>query len=407
MAADYTPWLFVPNLASAFFFFGVWLIYRRGDAKRLRDAAAIGVTLGIIFLAHTVPALLLSAIVTTTALGERGLKPRVLGWLAVVAGTQLLVDMVFLGPLLLHYHLHIVNSVAGAWTDPLLDSYNLFRKTAVINIPGVLALGAAWLLRHRAPFNRRTAIILLTWIGVCGAFLLRYATCTTLRAGGTVCRTFIIPAHHFHFYLQAAWAFVIGHILWHSVRLYWHSSTNEQLRLRKGLAIATCSIGLIFVGGFGLFMRPYDVEARARTWEEGKKFDSSTYRWLLANTRPHDLFVTQIQTPPLEEPATDTVMAAGRRLVAAPELHSNPYLDWHERDERRRRYLAAALIPIASAEQDLCAFRAEAGPDADAWFALPNSVVVSAAQLQPAYRSAYLTIYRITSNCDLPARPTH
>ncbi len=220
MADDYTPWLFVPNLASAFFFIGLWLVYKRIDTKRLLSAAFVGVALGIVFLAHTVPALLLSTMVVASALGERGLRLPVLAWLAIVGGGELLIGAVFLGPLLISYHLHIVNGVAGAWTDPLLSPYSFFRKTAVMNLPGVAALGVAWLMRHRAPFARRTLIMLLTWIGVCGAFLLRHAACTTLRLTGAVCQTFVIPAHHFHLYLQAAWAFVIGHVLWHSARLY-------------------------------------------------------------------------------------------------------------------------------------------------------------------------------------------
>jgi hypothetical protein len=397
MAADYTPWLFTPNLGLVFFFAGVWIVYRHGASGRLADAIFIGLILGLVFLAHTVPAILLSAIVGVMVIDEHGLRPRTLAWLAVAAGTEVVIGAAFLGPLAFQYHLHILNAVAGSWTEPLLDPYNLFRKTAIMNVPGVLALGATWLLRGRIPLSRRATVIILTWIGVCTIFLLRHAACTTLQFGGPACEVFVVPAHHFHLYLQAAWACLIGHVVWRGAHLYWQSSVGNTLR--KALAISVAG-ALILTAGTGLFVRPYDAEARMTATEDGEAFDLATYRWILSNTRPTDLFVTQIRTPPVKEPATYTVMAGGRRLVATPELHSNPYVDWRERDARRQRYLSAAIDTRAGQHQDLCALRAEARSGNEAWFVLPLSVAAKASGLQLAYQSAFLAVYRVTAACD-------
>jgi len=64
LAATYTPWLF-PTVFALGFFFGGLLIYARFHATPgWRADALIGASLGVVFLAHTAPALILGGIIT-------------------------------------------------------------------------------------------------------------------------------------------------------------------------------------------------------------------------------------------------------------------------------------------------------------------------------------------------------
>ena len=85
----YSPWLFAPGFAQAFFFLAILLIHARVAGGRLRDAALIGGAIGLAFLAHIVPAVVLVVVVTATAFAVQGLRPRTVVWLSVVAAAQL------------------------------------------------------------------------------------------------------------------------------------------------------------------------------------------------------------------------------------------------------------------------------------------------------------------------------
>ena len=137
-------------------------------------------------------------------------------------------------------------------------------------------------------------------------------------------------------------------------------------------------------------------EVRMRHWAhmDQKYFDTEAYRWILAHTEPTDLFVTGVVAD-WEEPQAFAVMAAGRRLVAAPELHSNPYITWPDRDERRRRYVAAATAPTPATSHALCDLVSEAGQGDTAYFLFPNSVAVESPALDPVFHGKYSSVYRV------------
>ncbi|HTZ79242.1 MAG TPA: hypothetical protein VMC10_15100 [Stellaceae bacterium] len=425
--ASYTPWPLVPDFSLFLFFLGVGLIHRHGGSTRFGDAAGIGTLLGITFLAHTVPAILLSAIVTVNAFALSGIRPRVILWLAVVALVELAWGAIFLLPLFLRYHLHIANPAPGAWLDDLMEPQQLLRMVA-LNVPGILALTGAFLLRHRAPMGRSTAVILGTWIGICLLFLVRHEACAIADAHNAVCDTFVIAVNHYHFYLAAAWASVMGYVLWEGALWWMEISSSGAISQPRAALVALAAVAALGVGTFYFLFRPASLderelarvdgksieeldtypyrwirntmrpafEVRMRLWArmDEKYFDGEAYRWILANTAPGDLFVTDV-VKDWEEPQAFAVMAAARRMVATPELHSNPYVTWTDRDARRRRYIAAALAPTPATSHALCDFAGEAGPDDHAYFLLPNSDTVESPALARVFHGDWSSIYRV------------
>ena len=424
--AAYTPWPLVPDFSLSLFFLGVALIHRHGASTHLGDAAGIGTLLGITFLAHTVPAILLSAIVTVNAFVLNGIRPRVILWLAVVALVELAWGLIFLLPLYLHYHLHIANPVPGAWLDDLMEPRQVLRLVA-LNVPGGLALIAAFLLRRRAPMGLSSAVILATWIGICGLFLARHEACAGLHLHNAACDTFVIAVNHYHFYLAAAWAALIGYAVWEGAR-WWMAMPAGGVSTARAAVLAVGAVAALGLGSFFFLFRPAALderelariqgksieeldtypyrwirntmrpafEVRMRYWArmDQKYFDSEAYRWILANTEPTDLFVTS-PVADWEEPQAFAVMAAARRLLVPPELHSNPYVTWVDRDERRRRYVAAATAPTPATAHALCDLVSEAGQGDSAYFLLPNDVAVESPALAPAFHGKYSSIYRV------------
>ena len=92
MTGGYTPWPFIPSISQALFFASVWIILKIGIPgvtwKKLLSAVMIGALIGLALLAHLIPAVILTAIVTSVAFGTGGFRARTLIWLAVVAASR-------------------------------------------------------------------------------------------------------------------------------------------------------------------------------------------------------------------------------------------------------------------------------------------------------------------------------
>ncbi|HEY0181828.1 MAG TPA: hypothetical protein VGC09_03385, partial [Rhodopila sp.] len=256
----------------------------------------------------------------------------------------------------------------GSWVHPGLSD----PATLPPNMLGLLALG--WLLSRRAwrRLPRSTTPILAAWIALCLAFLGRHYACS--GAGAGVCGVFVVAAHHYHVYLQAAWASLTGLVL---VDL-WAMGRRRDL---VPLAILAACVGLI-----GLFAKTEDLALRRLgSTHADLILDRAAYDWILLRTSPLDVFVTELPREPADMgPAAATVMAAGRRLIAAPAFHTNPYVDWAQMNARRTTYLKPGA--------DLSGLLRQAG-SSTAYLLLPNGTFTGAAT--PVFNSAFNTIYRV------------
>jgi hypothetical protein len=88
---------------------------------------------------------------------------------------------------------------------------------------------------------------------------------------------------------------------------------------------------------------------------------------------------------------------AGRHLVAAPAVQSNPYLDWEERNRRRLSYYRAARGDAVASPLTFCRLLAEAAPGA-AYIVLPNIAPPVAVLGSQLFHSPENTIVRLDPN---------
>jgi hypothetical protein len=267
----------------------------------------------------------------------------------------------------------------------------------------VLAAAGVWLLRRRAPVDNRTVAILGTWIIGCLTFLLRNEVCAASGVKGAVCETFVIPAHHFQFYLAAAWASVMGHTIWQGA-IWWAQPRPGRPSSLKLAVLSVTAVVTLALGTFWFSFRPYAVdvyhwvrrtvqpsfEIRTRELVQKEIPDIASYHWIIAHTRPRDLFVTRLD----RDDAVFAVSSAGRRLVAAPPVFSNPYVDWVSREERRVRFIAAISGQNAGSHHALCDLLTEAG-ERTAFFLLPSEDLVNTRALGLVWHGPYNSLYRV------------
>jgi hypothetical protein len=197
IGGGYTPWLLTPLLAQGTFCATAWLIHARVAAARWRDGALIGLAIGATFLAHAVPAMLLTAMLVAAVLAVQGLHRRSVAWLGLVAAFQLAAMAPYLLPLLIAYPLGIVHASPGAWTDGALAANVAdVSALALCDAPLFVAFLVAW--RWRARLSRLSVAMLGSWLGLCGVALARHYACAGNDLGPAACRILRVPAHHFH-----------------------------------------------------------------------------------------------------------------------------------------------------------------------------------------------------------------
>jgi len=388
-AGGYTPWAFSPSIAQALFFLAAWLISTRAARARWTDALLIGLAIGVTFLAHSVPGLILTAMVAAAAFVAQGLRMRTVGWLAVTAAAQLPVMMVYFAPLLLHYPDGMVHLPPALYSDWLMQR-PLHPWLLVMNAPGIVALVATLLLWRRAPLGHVTVAMLAAWIGVCALFLLRHFACPDEQAGSpgaapAVCRAFVVTIHHFHLYLQIAWALLMGHVAWHVARLWVAGPAGAPVRRGRAAVAIGLALVMLATGSYAVLRRGFDRQRREMALA-ADYIDRDTYGWILANTPPGARFVTEHAAE--SGPTAFAVMAAGRNLVASPESFSNPFVRWEPREAER-----LALIAAAVGEGPARALCDAAGP---LWLVFEADKAVAPGRLKAVHRTEVNTIFRVS-----------
>jgi hypothetical protein len=395
MAASYSPWHSVPALTQALFFCGVWLISARTQRGRFGDALLIGSVIGVVFLAHTVPALILAAITAAAAVSAQGMRMRTGAWVGTAALIAVLWTLPFMLPLVTTYHLKILNA-AGAFTDDLFDPTRIPKRIIAASLPGLGALAlVGWNYWRAKQFGRTvapsTVAILGVWIGLPVLFIARHFTC---GAGGAsaVCTAFVVPVHHWMFYLQSALACVFGYAVVSALRPRSGAAAAANPTSASFVTIVAASGALALACGV-LFFRPLDQQMRERAIDMRTRVDLELYQWLLTSTQPGALFVTDISTNAVHDSAAMAVLAAGRKSVALPFTYSNPYIDWQARKQREEAYLAAALS--GKDQWTVCPLLSEAGRGNRVYIALASGTNAPTAQFQPVFRSNQNSVYSV------------
>lgn len=382
VTGGYTPWPLTPLIAQTLFFVSVLaIVTSRPPSLKLSSllcAALIGLLIGLTALAHLVPAVILTAIVTVAAVVRAQCDPRIIIWLGVVGIVELATAAPYLVPAILFYPQGILNEVYSGWVDNTLMLSNM-ESALISNAPGVLALLATVILvRRRRDLRQVSIAALLAWIAVCSLFILRHYLCALPATGqASACHVFVLTVHHYQLYLQNAWSCLMGYAAWAA---YQEAARPGHARWCRPAAV-TIVFAALAVGMWSFLHREYDESALQY------KFDREAYRWVLANTRPSNIFVT-------DDNSGWAAIAAGRRMVAIPALFSNPFVDWTARDERRRAYLDAASRD-GDGDRRLCDFENQ-----EAYLLVPHSFQVRSSRVRVVYVSTIHTVYRIsTEDC--------
>jgi hypothetical protein len=328
LSPAYSPWLFSAAFVQALFYLTL-LAYRRAlQSDALGWFAATGALLGLTFLGHAAPALLLGVVAAVAFARDAmaGNGRRSFFRHTLLAGAALGVASPLLWSILLRYRLRILNQGPLEWIWPPLSLPELpaFMQTQESLPAAVLAIAALIWLLGRDP-RRREASILGSW-ALAAALLF----CLALLHEATGFGRHLIPRHHFLFYWRAAESALLGYGCAVAALALARRFGNAALG-RLAPAALVLGIAIAVVAAFPFYRQR---EAFTSGRRDAERDDSRLNRqeareWIRAHTAPDDVFLAA------DDMALMIVGPAGRKVVAVNAYFSSPYVDWRARHETR------------------------------------------------------------------------
>jgi hypothetical protein len=347
-APTVTPWLFPSAFAATFLYVGLvlcWLAIRR---RGLGWWLAVGVALGITFLGHTAPALILglcsmASVVVAGRDGGMTRRSKLLAW-----GTILTAAIVVSAPLLVsivgHYHLDVVNRDPLEWvSDGLAISKGAPQlRTDLLSVKALVAAVGLWTLCRRVPRDAGAGM-LVAWV-VAAVALFSYGYAQQLVGFGRLPP--LVPQHHFYFYVKAGMHLLTGVGVWTLV----DGVAGGVLRLTGRPAwqrVRPLLAGALVLGGIGVLvatnrtafeMKADFNEYRREALTFSEEFDrTQILQRLRAETSPDAVVLATA------EDSYYRVAPAGRAVVAIPAIQSNPYRAQGGRDNDQEQMLNALM----------------------------------------------------------------
>jgi hypothetical protein len=344
LTATYSPWLFTANFVQALFYTGVLAYLRAYRRCDWTSHVITGVVLGLTFLGHTAPALLLGAMIGTATIyrivREADERRRPLWHLLVVITIAAGIAAPLLLSIVGHYQLRVKNPVPSSWLDDSLQ-LDRWRSLLVANLArpvvnALIVIAVARLLMA-PPRRAGTRLLITAWIGASATLLLWTAYAPQVPATSWI--PGIVPAHHFLVYVRASEALLFGHGVWICASLAarfvlaqaWVGNWAKPPQVARWLAII--AVALLVLWSRPSQDKQYDFStlrpASLQTYRDAEA--RQVFAWLRNHSEPSAVFLTA------ENSGLSMISVAGRKAISLPRFFSNPYVDYESRSEARRQ----------------------------------------------------------------------
>ncbi|HLZ86015.1 MAG TPA: hypothetical protein VKQ52_02190 [Puia sp.] len=343
-AATYSPWLYPGSFTQSIFYLNIIFCYKAFTTQKYPCFLALGAMLGISFLGHTAPTLLIILILVILQTGnliksfrekDYAAVRRYIGQGAIVAGLFIVFAMPLLYYIVGKYRLHFINRMPFEFVEPLFIFRNLPTLLRMnFSIAALIALtGVVW-----AVFNIKQPVIrkiIFAW-PLLAIFLFVYSTVvSSLDRNYNIHLPGTVPAFHYFFYLKAAQSVFYGFGLVFLLQLLFAKLRSLQVpRTREAFFIIT--ILLCAIVYFPFYRNRQDfVFYRTRNLQMDKDTDRiSTYNYILKNVPSDKVILCE------ENTSIFPVMATARKMVSSGITYSNPYVDFWQRENARNSMLS-------------------------------------------------------------------
>lgn len=351
-SATYSPWLYPVSFMQFIFYLNLVWCYKAFSTQKLFWFFILGVSLGISFLGHTAPTMLIILIMIFIQ-GERMLityKEKKYALLKKYFLQGLLTFVLFIltsFPFLLFvigkYKLHMVNRITFEFTNHFFNWFNfhyLFIEN--LSITALIAL-IGFITFYKNFKNVLIRKIIFGWFFI-SILLFFYATAVPImRLKYDICLPGFVPSFHFFFYLKAIEAvfFAFGF-----VTIFEKSFDLIFKLLNKNYSaksLENISSKSFFVFIIAIVLCYYPVYAKRLDFTTQRKIAVAkanetdkveVYTWIVKNISPDKVILCN------QNLSLFPVLATGRKMVSTNPTFSNPYIDFKERETDRMNMLS-------------------------------------------------------------------
>lgn len=343
-AATYSPWLYPGSFTQSIFYLNIIFCYKAFTTQKYAWFLILGAMLGISFLGHTAPTLLiiLVAVILQTGNFIKSLRARDFATLQkyILQGAAVFLPFILFSLPLLYfivgkYRLQFINRMPFEFVEDLFIFRNLpallrmnFGVALVISL-----IGAAWFFRNfHQPVIRK---IIFAW-PILAILLFVYSTAvSSLDRNYNIHLPGTVPAFHYFFYLKAAQSVFYGfglvfllEFLFSRIKPLQSSVVRHRLLI---LAVLVCAV--IY---YPFYRNRQDfVFFRTQNLLMDKDKDRiMTYDYILNNIPPEKVILCE------ENTSIFPVMATARKMVSNGITYSNPYVDFWQRENARNDMLS-------------------------------------------------------------------
>ena len=362
--ATYSAWLYASNFGQALMYGTLILFLIAVRTQRRRWYVLTGALLGLTFLTHSGPAIMLGLIISLTmvmsVVRDRAQLRAGLINFGLIIGLALIFSAPLTYSLVVRYRLHVLNLTPGDSIHPpvALKNFTSYWRGSTIEQPLFLVVVIGFVAIFSGARRPGSKHIIGLWLfGALGLLAYSYLR-QYLKQQGVEIPGFV-PAHHFLLYLRAVESILFGAgviALCSAIA----GLLMRVLRDRSAAAVTRSRIehGLVIVALMGLLIAVWPAYLARDDFNDmprgselyGQNADLvSMYDWLRAKTRPSDVVLTS------DRLATYVVGPAGRKIVAGDSFFANPYVDWKtratDRDAMFGQLMAGdctAFLPIAT-----------------------------------------------------------
>ena len=350
-SATYSPRLYPVCFTQFIFYINIALCYKAFYTQKYFWFILLGASVGISFLGHAGPALLVILMMFSIQLQNilhsiRG-KNYLLLKKYILQGVWASVSFIIAAMPLIYYvvgkyHLHIINRAPAEYTEGIFYLSN-FKEMIKENLSVsfiISMIGFIWFYKNFQ--NKLMRKIIFSWLFVC-IIMYAYSTLVALledkfhiHLPGTV------PSFHYFFYLKALQSvfFGIGFIFLISQAL----NRIKNFNMKENNAVANryysnyFLVAIVLVCTFIYFpfyknradftmFRQYALE------KENQKDNIEVYNYILDNIPADKVILCE------KDPSIFPVMATARKMVSIAYTFSSPYLDFDKRESDRNNML--------------------------------------------------------------------
>lgn len=330
IGATYTPWLYPSAFMLFAFFLDILLCYKAFSTGKNAWFALLGGAIGITFLGHAAPAVIIVLIMVALQAGNllKAFRQKQYGQVK----TYLIQGVIAFGcfclaasPIFYYiagkYHLHIINREPSEYTEGLFfinHSWGLLKANFtfgfVVAIVGLISF-------YRTFPRGLVRNIVLSWLYISVGLYLFATIVAGLDHRYGIRLPAMVPSFHYFMYIKAIQSVFFGFGLVFLLR-----------PLQKYWALA---ILVIAAASFPFYLKREDFTV-GRQLSIAKQDDTDkqqVYSYIMQNLSPDKVILCE------KDPSLFPVMPTGRKMVSTAYTFSNPYVDFEKREADRESML--------------------------------------------------------------------